>query len=378
MKGKGIPYIGSSLLKSERELSSAQNRCHDSSAIWNMSKLAQQVRFGQTGLKISPILVGCMSFGSKAWSDWVIEDRQRVFGILKHCYDRGLRTFDTADFYSNGLSERLVGEFLRHYNIKRETVVILTKIYFPVDESQPMTHARNLSAEQELSLVNQRGLSRKHIMAGVEGSVQRLGTYIDVLQIHRLDPETPMEEIMRALNDVVARGDVRYIGASSMLATEFAELQFVAERHDWVKFVSSQSCYNLLYREDERELYPFARRHGIALIPWSPLARGILSRPLGVDSERARTDGGMQRYRFSRLEPHEQEIVKRVQEVADKRGLSMATVGTAWVLHKGCHPIVGFSSEQRVDEALQALEVELTPAEIEYLEEPYRPRGLIA
>ncbi|AQZ12807.1 hypothetical protein BZL39_E01460 [Zygosaccharomyces parabailii] len=342
-----------------------------------MSKIAKQVRFGQTGLKISPILVGCMSFGSKSWSNWVIEDKQRVFSILKHCYDRGLRTFDTADFYSNGLSERLVGEFLRHYNIKRETVVILTKIYFPVDETLAMTHARNFSPEQELALVNQRGLSRKHIIAGVQGSVERLGTYIDVLQIHRLDHDTPMEEIMRALNDVVSQGDVRYIGASSMLATEFAELQFTAERHNWVKFVSSQTCYNLLYREDERELYPFARRHGVALIPWSPLARGILSRPLGGTSERERTDGVMKRFGYSTLEPNEQQIVRRVEELAAKKGVSMATVGLAWVLHKGCYPISGFSSEERVDEALHALDLELSPEEMQYLEEPYRARDLV-
>ena len=288
-----------------------------------------------------------MSFGSKSWSNWVIEDKQRVFSILKHCYDRGLRTFDTADFYSNGLSERLVGEFLRHYNIKRETVVILTKIYFPVDETLSMTHARNFSPEQELALVNQRGLSRKHIIAGVQGSVERLGTY------------------------------VRYIGASSMLATEFAELQFTAERHNWVKFVSSQTCYNLLYREDERELYPFARRHGVALIPWSPLARGILSRPLGGTSERERTDGVMKRFGYSTLEPNEQQIVRRVEELAAKKGVSMATVGLAWVLHKGCYPISGFSSEERVDEALHALDLELSPEEMQYLEEPYCARDLV-
>lgn len=339
-----------------------------------MSEVVSQVRFGNTGLKISPILVGCMSYGSKAWSEWVVEDKERIFSIFKYCYDRGLRTFDTADFYSNGLSERLVGEFLRRYNINRETVVILTKLYFPVDENIHLTHSRNFTAADEINLVNQRGLSRKHIIAGVKGSVERLGTYIDVLQLHRLDHDTPMEEIMRALNDVVTQGDVRYIGASSMLATEFAELQFVAEKHDWVKFVSLQSCYNLLYREDERELNPFANRHGIALIPWSPLARGVLARPVGQNTQRVHSDKGFQRFGFDVLEPHEQEIIQRVEKLAKDKGFPMATVGTAWVLSKGCNPIGGFSSEQRVDEALKALDVRLTEEEIKYLEEPYKPR----
>ncbi|GAV53610.1 hypothetical protein ZYGR_0AK01120 [Zygosaccharomyces rouxii] len=341
-----------------------------------MPEIAPQVKFGNTGLKISPILVGCMSYGSKSWSEWVVEDKQRVFSILKHCYDKGLRTFDTADVYSNGMSERLLGEFLRHYNINRETVVILTKLYFPVDESIQLTHSNIASPTNGLTLANQRGLSRKHIIAGVKASVERLGTYIDVLQIHRLDHDTPMEEIMRALNDVVTQGDARYIGASSMLATEFAELQFIAEKHDWFKFVSSQSCYNLLYREDERELFPFARRHNIALIPWSPLARGALARPLGANTQRGTTDKGFERFGFAILESHEQEIIKRLEKVANDKGVSMATLGTAWVLSKGCYPIGGFSSEQRVDEALKALDVKLTDEEIKYLEEPYKPRSL--
>lgn len=342
-----------------------------------MPEIAPAVRFGNTGIKISPIIVGCMSYGSKSWSEWVIEDKQRVFSILKHCYDKGLRTFDTADFYSNGKSERLLGEFLRHYNINRETVVILTKLYFPVDEDIEITHSNFADVASSLTLVNQKGLSRKHIIAGVKGSVERLGTYIDVLQIHRLDRETPMEEIMKALNDVVMDGYARYIGASSMLATEFAELQFIAEKHDWVKFVSSQSCYNLLYREDERELHPFARRHNVALIPWSPLARGVLSHPLDSRTKRTVSDGSIKKFGFADLEPHEREIVNRLQKVANDKNVPMATVGTAWVLHKGCYPIGGFSSEQRVDEGLNALDVKLTDEEMEYLEAPYRPRNVM-
>lgn len=317
-----------------------------------------------------------MSYGSKDWADWVIEEKEEIFEILKHCYDRGLRTFDTADVYSNGKSERILGEFLKHYNINRETVVILTKIYYPVDESLKLTHSKKYGEEDKFSLVNQSGLSRKHIMAGVKGSVERLGTYIDVLQIHRLDHDTPMEEIMKSLNDVVNQGHTRYIGASSMLATEFAELQFIAEKHDWFKFISAQSCYNLLYREDERELMPFAKRHNIGLIPWSPNARGVLTRPLAQTTGRAKSDPTFVGLKLDSLEPHEKEIVKRVEIVAKKKGISMAMVSMAWVMSKGAYPIVGLNSIERVDEAIEAISITLTEEEVKYMEEPYKPSNL--
>lgn len=314
-----------------------------------------------------------MSYGSKDWAEWVIDDKEEIFKILKHCYDSGLRTFDTADVYSNGLSERILGEFLRRYKINRETVVILTKAYYPVDESLKLTHSQKVSESDILGLANQSGLSRKHIFEAAKNSVERLGTYIDVLQIHRLDHDTRMEEIMKALNDVVELGYTRYIGASSMLATEFAELQFIAERHGWTKFVCSQSCYNLLYREDERELIPFAKKHGVGLIPWSPNARGVLTRPLGQTTNRINSDPTFKRLKFDSLELHEKEIVNRLEEVAKKKGVSMAMVSIAWVLSKGACPIVGLNSVERVDEAVRASSVELTEAEIQYLEELYRP-----
>ena len=302
-----------------------------------------------------------------------MEDKEEVFKILKHCYDNGLRTFDTADAYSNGRSERLLGEFLRHYKINRETVVILSKIHFPVDESLELSLGALYNPDEAtaLTLSNQKGLSRKHIIDGVAKSVERLGTYIDVLQIHRLDHETPMEEIMKALNDVVEKGQTRYIGASSMLATEFAELQFVAEKHNWFKFISSQSCYNLLYREDERELIPFAKRHNIGLTPWSPNAMGLLTRPLGSKTARYEANSYLHD-----TPPEDQEIIRRVEEVAKKRDTTMAIVSIAWVLSKGCNPIVGLSSTGRVDEALKAIEFKLTEEESKYLEEPYRPKPL--
>ncbi|KAL3234830.1 hypothetical protein RNJ44_02618 [Nakaseomyces bracarensis] len=338
------------------------------------SQLVKQVRFGGSGLKISPILIGCMSYGSKKWANWVMEDKKEIFSILKHAYDRGLRTYDTADFYSNGLSEKLLKEFMETYNIRRETVVIMTKVFFGVDETLELHHENKLSSEEDLDLSNQRGLSRKHIIDGVKKCTERLGTYIDVLQIHRLDRETPMKEIMRALNDVVEMGYTRYIGASSMLATEFAELQFIADKYNWFQFISSQSYYNLMNREDERELIPFAKRHNIALIPWSPNARGILTRPLEQTTDRIKSDPTFKSLELDNLTSEDKEIVSRVEKVAKKNNVSMAIISTAWVLSKGCNPIVGLNSIKRVDEAVEAINFKLSQEDINYLEEPYRPK----
>lgn len=339
--------------------------------------LVKPVKLGNSGLKISPILVGCMSYGSKEWADWVLDDKKEIFEILKHCYDLGLRTYDTSDFYSNGLCERILGEFLRTYNINRETVVILTKIYYPVDESLEVTPDKQTWDNNEMTLANQRGLSRKHVIAGVKNSVERLGTYIDVLLLHRLDHDTPFTEIMKALNDVVEQDYVRYIGASSMLATEFAELQFIAEKHDWFQFIASQSYYNLLYREDERELIPFAHKHNIGLIPWSPNARGLLTRPVNDTSDRLKKDWGFKIINLEHLKDNEKEIINRVEEFSKTKAVSMAVISMAWVLSKGCNPIVGLNSIERVDEAVRAINVKLTEDEIKYLEEPYLPKALL-
>ncbi|CCC70891.1 hypothetical protein NCAS_0F04070 [Naumovozyma castellii] len=343
-----------------------------------MSKLVQQVKFDNTGIKISPIIVGCMSYGSKQWAEWVQDDKEKVFEILKHCYDRGLRTFDTADVYSNGISERLLGEFLKKFNIKRETVVILTKTFFPVDESLSLALGEmSFSESDTLDLTNQRGLSRKHILQSVKNSVERLGTYIDVLQIHRFDPTTPIKETMKALNDVVESGDVRYIGASSMLPTQFVEMQSVADKHDWFQFVNVQSCYNLLYREDERDLMQYCEKHNIALTPWSPNHQGLLTRPIGVESERSTTDKIINGWNMKDLKPSEIEIINRVEELSKKKNVSMAVISTAWVLSKGCAPIVGMSSISRVDEVITALDVKFTEEETKQLEEPYKPRNFL-
>ncbi|CCC72153.1 hypothetical protein NCAS_0J01740 [Naumovozyma castellii] len=337
-----------------------------------MPELVQQVPFGSTGMKVSPIIVGCMSYGSKSWQPWVEDNKEKVFALLKHCYDVGLRTFDTADVYNNGQSEVLLGEFLKKYNIRRETVVILTKIYFDSDDSMEVgSNFASINESTKLDLVNQRGLSRKHIIQGVKNSVRRLGTYIDVLQIHRLDDNVPMKSIMKSLNDVVLSGDVRYIGASSMLATEFADLQAIADKHDWFQFVNWQSQYNLLYREDEREVIPYAKRHNIAVTPWSPNARGLLAKPANVTSERKNFDP-----RLASISDDDKEIIGRVEKIAKDKDISMAMVSTAWVLSKRFLPIVGMSKMERIDEAVKAIKVTLTQEEIKYLEEAYKPKPL--
>ncbi|CCF58985.1 hypothetical protein KAFR_0F03890 [Kazachstania africana CBS 2517] len=319
-----------------------------------------------------------MSYGKKKWSEWVEEDKEKVFNTLKYCYDKGLRTFDTADYYSNGYSEILLGEFLKKYKIKRETVVILTKIFFPVDETLDLHLGEEPIGVDQLDVVNQRGLSRKHIVDGVKRSVERLGTYIDVLQIHRFDQDTPIKERMKALNDVVEKGHVRYIGASSMLATEFAEMQFVAEKYEWFQFVNSQSLYNLIYREDERELIPFCKRHNIALTPWSPNHQGLLTRPIGSTTERSENDPFVKCTLTKKLEKSDIEIINRVEELAKKKKCSMAVISTAWVISKGCVPIVGMSKTSRVDDAIKALKVKFTDEELKYLEEPYKPKEYIS
>lgn len=334
-------------------------------------------KLGDSGLNVSKVIVGCMGFGDKRWADWVIEDKQEVFKVLKACYDGGLRTFDTADVYSAGVSERLLGEFLKEYKIPRERVVILTKVCFPVEESDPSmgpTHP----GFTEKDFHNAQGLSRKHIFEAVKKSVERLGTYIDVYQIHRLDKTTPKKEIMKALNDVIEQGYARYIGASTMRAVEFAELQFIAEQNGWFKFISMQNFYNLVYREEEREMIPFCQEStlgNVTCIPWSPIAMGLLARPFGKESgNRSTNDKFFELVGLNSKDEAEKEIINRTEEVAKKRGVPMATVATAWVISKGHSPIVGINKVERVQDSLKAIEFKLSDEEIAYLEEPYKPK----
>jgi len=340
-------------------------------------QLIEWRRLGKSGLKISKIIIGFMSYGTKNWANWVEDDEEKIFSILKKAYDLGLRTYDTADFYSNGYSEVLLGKFLKKFNIKRDKVVILTKIFFPIDEDVDLRHTGPGPDVNTIDLINSQGLSRKHVIDGVEGAVKRLGTFIDVLQIHRLDKETEPQEFMKALNDVVDKGLTRYIGASSMRGTEFAELQFIAEKNGWHKFISMQNYYNLLYREEEREMIPFCNKHGVGLIPWSPNARGILTRPLSKTTDRIKSDPTFKSLGLDSLTDNDKEIVNRVEEVANKRSVSSAIVSTAWVISKGCSPIIGLNSETRVEEAITASHFKLTEEEIKYLEEPYIPKKVV-
>ncbi|CRK35435.1 hypothetical protein BN1723_004160 [Verticillium longisporum] len=316
----------------------------------------EDYRLGTSGLKVSKIILGCMTFGSPTWesSPWTLGEEDGL-ELLKAAYDAGINTWDTADTYSNGQSEVVIGKALKRFNIPRQRVVILSKIFNPVmdDDSRP-------PSVNDGPLVNLMGLSRKHIFHAVDRCLERLGTdYIDVLQIHRLDRETPPEEIMRALHDVVQSGKVRYLGASSMYTWEFARLQYVARAHG-------------LYREDECEMLPFCRASGVGVIPWSPIARGLLAKPLGEESVRSKMDKKKDLW----FADANLDIVGGVEEVANKRGVSMAVVATAWVLRQDCWPILGLSSVKRVMEAGEALKLKLTDEEVEYLESEYRPRAI--
>lgn len=330
----------------------------------------QYQRLGNSGLKVSRIILGCMTYGNPHWegSPWVLNEEQSL-PLLEKAYDLGINTFDTANTYSNGLSETIIGKALSTYSIPRNRVVIMTKVYYPVMEDEPET--RPSPAVNDGALVNQMGLSRKHIFDAVEGSLRRLNTdYIDVLQLHRLDTETPPEAIMRALHDLVRLGKVRYLGASSMHCWQFARLQYTAKMNGWTPFVSMQGLYNLLYREEEREMNPFCQAEGVGLIPWSPLARGLLARPWSEKSARAEQDVKTRKWFVG---DWNERIVTRVEELASKKGCAMSAVAMAWLLRKGACPIVGLNSIQRLEGSLEALEVELTDDEVEYLEEPYQP-----
>ncbi|KAF7957523.1 hypothetical protein EAE96_003100 [Botrytis aclada] len=338
----------------------------------------EYTRLGNSGLKISKVIFGAMSFGSSEWQDWVL-DEDEALPLLKHAYDLGLNTWDTADTYSNGRSEEIIGKALKQYSIPRNKVVILSKCYFGVAEDGTQPHISTLRTNDG-EMVNRVGLSRKHILDAVDKSVARLGTHIDVLQIHRLDRDTPREEIMRALNDVVESGKVRYIGASSMAAWEFQTLQNIAEKKGWHKFISMQNYYNLLYREEEREMIPYCRDVGVGLIPWSPIARGALARPFNDrGTKRENSDMMLKALIRSKETEIDKTVIDRVEEIAKKNGVSMATIAIAWCLNKdSVNPIIGLSSKERIEQAVEAVKFassgKLTAEDIAYLEEGYAPK----
>ncbi|KAF1829243.1 Aldo/keto reductase [Decorospora gaudefroyi] len=333
----------------------------------------EYVNLGKSGLKVSKVILGAMSYGSSKWQPWVLDEAESL-PLLEHAYKCGINTWDTADVYSHGQSERIVGKALKQYNIPRNKIVILSKCYFGVNEQDPSLGIAAVSTNDG-DMVNQVGLSRKHIFDAVEKSVERLGTYIDVLQIHRLDRSTPREEIMKALNDVVEKGWVRYIGASSMAAWEFQTLQNIADRHGWHKFISMQNYYNLIYREEEREMIPYCQDTGVGLIPWSPIARGALTRPWSDrTSKRAETDKFLAALVHQREDETDKTIIQRVEEVAKKNNVSMACIATSWAVKKGVCPIIGLSSKVRIEEAVANCGFRLSDEDARYLEEVYVPK----
>ena len=321
----------------------------------------EYVRLGNTGLKVSRISLGTMTYGNPQWRDWVLpEDQSRPF--ISAALDMGINFFDTADMYSLGASEEILGRAVRDF-ARREQVVIATKVYNPMGSGP-----------------NDRGLSRAHIMNGVRASLKRLGTdYIDLYQIHRFDPHTPILETMQALHDLVRTGLVRYIGASSMHAYQFAKMQHVADLHGLTRFVSMQNHYNLVYREEEREMLPLCREDGVGIIPWSPLARGFLAgtRKDGqAQTTRARSDKfGEAMYHT----PADYAVQASVAEVAGRLGVSPAQVATAWLLHQSgvSAPIIGASKMVHLQDAVAALEVRLSPEDLKALEEHYTPHPVL-
>jgi aryl-alcohol dehydrogenase-like predicted oxidoreductase len=330
-----------------------------SSFILQRSSLTMQyVNLGKTGLKVSRLCLGTMTYGSSKWRPWVLdEEASRPF--FQRAVEAGINFFDTADMYSVGLSETVVGRSIREYT-RRDDVVIATKVYFPMGPGP-----------------NDRGLSRKHIMAAIDASLRRLATeYIDLYQIHRFDPETPMEETLEALHDVVKSGKALYIGASSMHAWQLAKMLYTADSHGWTRFVSMQNHYNLIYREEEREMIPLCIDQGIAVIPWSPLARGFLAGNRKRETDRAKTDDLAQEFYVAESDFT---IADRVSELAKRRSLSPAQIALAWILRKPgvTAPIVGASKLGQLDEAVAALEIQLDDSEMQFLEEPYQPHPVI-
>jgi 1-deoxyxylulose-5-phosphate synthase len=314
---------------------------------------------GSTGLKVSELCLGCMTFGVPDRGDhpWTLPEEQSR-PILRQAVELGINFFDTANAYSDGTSEEIVGRALKEFT-RRDEVVIATKVFFPMSKAP-----------------NGGGLSRKAIFASIDASLQRLGTdHVDLYQIHRWDYTTPIEETLEALHDVVKAGMARYLGASSMYAWQFSKALHLAREHGWTPFVSMQDHYNLLYREEEREMMPLCVDAGIGVLPWSPLARGRLTRDWNTETARTRTDGYGNAL-YAATEESDRRVVAEVASVAAARGVPKAQVALAWVAQKPAvtAPIVGASKPHHLDDAVAALSLNLTSGEIAQLEAPYIPR----
>jgi len=329
----------------------------------------EYTRLGKSGLKVSRICLGMMTYGDpKAWREWVLpEEEARPF--VKRALDLGINFFDTADMYSKGVSEEITGRAIKDFATSRDDVVIATKCYFPVVEKP-----------------NRGGLSRKHIFEAIDASLKRLGMdYVDLYQIHRFDKETPIEETLEALHDLVRIGKVRYIGASSMYAWQFVKAQYIADKRGFTRFISMQNHYNLVYREDEREMIPFCAEEGVGILPWSPLARGFLAgnRPKagptekkGGETLRAKTDDFAHKMYYS---DNDFAILEVVQSIAKERGVSSPQIALAWLLHQPAvsSPIIGASKISHLEEAVAAVKIKLTPEELAKLSSTYQSHPIL-
>jgi len=326
----------------------------------------EYIRLGTTGMKVSRLALGMMTYGSKQWREWVLEwDESKP--LIRRAVEAGINFFDTADMYSVGASEEITGRAMKEFGGRREDLVLASKVF------QPMSSAPNDG-----------GLSRKHILASIDASLKRLGTdYVDLYQIHRFDPNTPIEETCEALDDVVRAGKALYVGASSMYAWQFLKMLNFQRANHLARFVSMQNHYNLVYREEEREMNPLCLEEGVGLIPWSPLARGFLAgnRKSNEDKQtsettRARTDEYAHKLYYR---PSDFTVVDRLSEVAQQRGVKNAQIALAWILARPgvSAPIIGASKPYQLEDALAALEIHLTPEEMQRLEEPYEPHPIL-
>lgn len=323
----------------------------------------EYVKFGNTGMDVSPICLGCMSFGSAdGWvhNPWALNEEDSR-AILKRALDLGVNFFDTANAYAYGSSEEILGRALKDY-ANRDEVVVATKVFVPMNKAP-----------------NGGGLSRKHILSQIDQSLKRLGMdYVDLYIVHRWDYNTPIEETMEALHDIVRAGKARYIGASAMYAWQFQKALYVAEKHGWTRFVSMQNHYNLIYREEEREMMPLCAEEGIAATPYSPLASGRLARDWSESTQRLETDP-IAKQKYDASADSDKIIIERVGEIAAKHGVPRAHVALAWMLQKApvVAPVVGATKLSHLETAIEALPVKLSSEEMSYLEEPYLPHPLV-
>ncbi|MGE5665936.1 MAG: aldo/keto reductase [Betaproteobacteria bacterium] len=337
----------------------------------------QTTRLGRSGLQVSRLALGMMTWGTTAWRPW-IRSEEEGRPVFRRAVELGVDFFDTADMYSAGMSEEITGRFVREF-CRRDEVVVATKLFYPVDLA---FKGGNAPGPKPAQAPNSAGLSRKRILAAIDASLTRLKLdHVDLYQIHRFDPQVPVEETMEALHDVVRAGKARYLGASSMYAWQFAKLQSAAKRHGWTPFISMQNHYNLAYREEEREMNPYCLDTGVGLIPWSPLARGFLAGNRSREdaaagaTSRAATDDIAQKLYYR---DEDFAVVEALKAVAAGRGASPATVAYAWLLSRPgvAAPIVGVSSVAQLEQASAALEIALTAEEVAALEAPYRPHSI--